>query len=294
MYSKVDSVRPGRIPALRLAAVPLAALAPGRRRGVCAGRSGRLARLGLHLLHAPRAEGAAICRVEGDGRELHQGRRRAQRDLARGPGLPRTGAPWTRCWPSAVGTTCRARDRPRHPELARAVLPLPTDDFAEYGRLVGELAQHARGVIDTWEILNEPDGSWFFEGTAQDYARMLNASYDAVKLRFPGARVALGESPRSPRAPGSTRCSRPAGAGFEIANIHVRGDLGSLAGAGGHGARSSRRTASAVRCGSPSTAIRPMRPTRPALASWAVRRRRRRTCGPRRSPLPTPGRGRSS
>jgi hypothetical protein len=89
----------------------------------------------------------------------------------------------------------------------------PPDDFAEYDQLVGELAQHARGVIDTWEILNEPDGSWFFEGTAQDYARMLNASYDAVKLRFPGARVALGESPRSPRAPGSTRCSRPAGAG---------------------------------------------------------------------------------
>ena len=39
-------------------------------------------------------------------------------------------------------------------------------DTAEFGALAGEVAKHARRTIDHWEILNEPDGDWAFEGTA--------------------------------------------------------------------------------------------------------------------------------
>ncbi|MGH2781648.1 MAG: hypothetical protein ACRDLA_09615, partial [Thermoleophilaceae bacterium] len=47
-------------------------------------------------------------------------------------------------------------------------------DPAEFGRLAAEVAAHARGSIDHWEILNEPDAEWAFKGEPEDYARMLS------------------------------------------------------------------------------------------------------------------------
>src|SRR5262245_55949133 len=65
----------------------------------------------------------------------------------------------------------------------------PPTDPAEFGALAGEIAAHAHGTIDDWEILNEPDGQWAFEGSAEDYARMLSAAHDQIAARAPGARV---------------------------------------------------------------------------------------------------------
>src|SRR4051812_30747073 len=64
-------------------------------------------------------------------------------------------------------------------------------DDRDYGRLSGEVGRHAAGVIDHWEIWNEPDAHWAFDGTAEDYARMLSAAFDAIKAREPGATVVL-------------------------------------------------------------------------------------------------------
>ncbi|MGH2712641.1 MAG: hypothetical protein ACRDM7_01915 [Thermoleophilaceae bacterium] len=97
---------------------------------------------------------------------------------------------------------------------------------AEFGRLAAEVAAHARGSIDHWEILNEPDANWAFKGGPRDYARMLGAAYDAIHARVPEARVVMGgvERPRERdwiermlATPGAD-----AGRKFDIAALHLR------------------------------------------------------------------------
>ena len=56
----------------------------------------------------------------------------------------------------------------------------PVSDPAAYARVAGEIAAHARGVIDDWEIRNEPDGPWAYRGTARDYAREFTAAAAAI------------------------------------------------------------------------------------------------------------------
>jgi hypothetical protein len=99
-------------------------------------------------------------------------------------------------------------------------------DPAEFGRLAGEVAAHAAGSIDYWQVLNEPDADWAFTGTAEDYARMLSAAHDAIKDRAPGARVVMGgvERPWESRwiervlaTPGADAASK-----FDIAAVHLR------------------------------------------------------------------------
>jgi hypothetical protein len=108
---------------------------------------------------------------------------------------------------------------------AEAALCAPRDP-AEFGRLAAEVAAHARGSIRHWEILNEPDADWAFKGTAEDYARMLSAAYDAIHARVPDARVVLGgvERPREPEwtermlaTPGADAARK-----FDIAALHLR------------------------------------------------------------------------
>lgn len=102
-------------------------------------------------------------------------------------------------------------------------------DENDYGRLSGEVAQHAAGVIDHWEIWNEPDGDWAFDGTAEEYARMLSAAFDAIRDRAPGAKVLLGGLMK-PHEPGwLQRVFDTPGADaihkFDIANVHLRGPV---------------------------------------------------------------------
>lgn len=108
---------------------------------------------------------------------------------------------------------------------ARATLCAARDP-GEFGRLAGELAAHARGRVEHWEILNEPDARWAFRGSPEDYARMLSAAHDAIKERAPGAQVVFGgvERPRE-RAWIARVLSTPganAAAKFDIAALHLR------------------------------------------------------------------------
>jgi hypothetical protein len=104
----------------------------------------------------------------------------------------------------------------------------PPADPRQWGREAGEIAAHTRGVIDEFEIINEPDGGWAFFGTPQQYASILAAAYDAIHAANPRARVALGglmNIGAGGRAWLSAVFATPganAAHKFDIANIHVR------------------------------------------------------------------------
>jgi hypothetical protein len=108
---------------------------------------------------------------------------------------------------------------------SKATICAPRDP-SEWGRLAGEVASHARGSIDHWEIVNEPDARWAFTGSAEDYARMLSAAYDAIKAGAPEAQVVFGgvERPREHdwiervlATPGADAAAK-----FDIAAVHLR------------------------------------------------------------------------
>jgi hypothetical protein len=104
----------------------------------------------------------------------------------------------------------------------------PPFDARAWGQAAGAVAAHTRGVIDDFEIINEPDGGWAFHGTAQQYAAILAASYDAIHAADPRALVALGGL-ENVGTYGQTWLSdvfatpgADASHKFDIANIHVR------------------------------------------------------------------------
>jgi hypothetical protein len=104
----------------------------------------------------------------------------------------------------------------------------PTADAAAWGREAGAIAAHTRGVIDDFEIINEPDARQSFLGTPQQYADILAASYASIHAADPAARVALGglmEIGPAGRAWLEAVLATPgvdAARSYDIANIHVR------------------------------------------------------------------------
>jgi hypothetical protein len=102
----------------------------------------------------------------------------------------------------------------------------PPRDPAEFGRLAAEVAEHASGSVRHWEILNEPDADWAFKGTAEDYAHMLSAAYDAIQARVPEARVVQGGVERPREREWTERMLATPGADaarkFDIAALHLR------------------------------------------------------------------------
>ena len=109
-------------------------------------------------------------------------------------------------------------------------------DPGQWARAAGEIAAHTRGVIDDFEIINEPDGGWSFLGSPGQYAVVLAAAHDAIHVSDPGARVVLGgimdTGPQGQQwmdavldTPGADAIHK-----FDVANIHVRG-LAAQAGA---------------------------------------------------------------
>jgi hypothetical protein len=103
-------------------------------------------------------------------------------------------------------------------------------DTTEFGRLAGAIAEHARGTIGHWEVLNEPDADWAFAGTPEQYAGMLRATHDAIKARVPDARVVLGGLQRPADPAWLDRVLATPGAdaihGFDVASLHLRGPVG--------------------------------------------------------------------
>ncbi|MEA2363273.1 MAG: polysaccharide biosynthesis protein PslG [Thermoleophilaceae bacterium] len=122
------------------------------------------------------------------------------------------------------GTPAWLSDCPKR-EPPKVTICAPRDP-AEWGRLAGEVAAHARGSIDHWEIVNEPDARWAFTGSAEDYARMLRASYDAIKARAPEAQVVFGGVERPREHEWIERVLATPGAdavhAFDIAAVHLR------------------------------------------------------------------------
>jgi hypothetical protein len=126
--------------------------------------------------------------------------------------------------PPAYISTCPER----WPDAGRCAAA----DNAEFGRLAGEIAAHSQDTVRHWEIVNEPDGNWAFEGTPEEYAAMLSAAYDGIKARAPDASVVLGGIMK-PHEPGwLERVFATPGADaihkFDIANVHLRGPVGAV------------------------------------------------------------------
>jgi hypothetical protein len=122
--------------------------------------------------------------------------------------------------PPAYISTC-----PTGPDPGRCAVA----DTAEFGRLAGEIAEHAQDTIRHWEILNEPDADWAFTGTPEQYATMLSAAHDGIKARVPDARVVLGGLQRPDQTEWLERVFATPGADaihmFDIANVHLRGPV---------------------------------------------------------------------
>ena len=114
----------------------------------------------------------------------------------------------------------------RWPDAGRC----PAADTEEYGKLAGEIAERAKDGIRTWEIVNEPDADWAFEGTPEEYAGMLSAAYDGIKTSVPDARVVLGGLQRPDQTGWLERVLATPGADaihkFDIASVHLRGPVG--------------------------------------------------------------------
>ena len=113
------------------------------------------------------------------------------------------------------------------PVLGLLLAPPAGADAEDFGRMAGLVAEHAAPAIDHWEVVNEPDGDWAFDGTAEEYALMLSAAYDEIKARAPGARVLFGGLMRPHEPAWVERVLATPGADalhkFDIANIHLRG-----------------------------------------------------------------------
>ena len=141
-----------------------------------------------------------------------------------GPAAPSatslTGRASTICWSCAASTTCgcsaccsaRPPTSPPVPSAGPTPGRCAAADTEEFGRLAGEIAEHAKDTIRHWEVVNEPDGDWAFEGTPEQYAAMLSAAHDGIKARVPDARMVLGgiQRPRRAGAGSSESSPRPA------------------------------------------------------------------------------------
>lgn len=117
----------------------------------------------------------------------------------------------------------------------------PPKDAQAYARLVSAIVRRTKPYIDTFEVLNEPDGAWNYTGIAQDYAATLSHCYDAIKRANPRARVLMGGVMGPYSMPWVDQVFATPGMGaadkFDVANVHVRG---TVAGAGGQVKRWSR------------------------------------------------------
>ena len=147
-------------------------------------------------------------------------------------GQPEDHPDWLRL--DAVLELSRRHELPILGILLRPPGAAPWEDPEAFGRLAAAVAAHARDMVVHWEILNEPDGAWAFDGTPEQYARLLRAAYDAIRSRVPEAMVAMGGlmTPEDPAwldrmlaTPGAD-----AAHAFDIANLHLRGQERALPG----------------------------------------------------------------
>ena len=68
----------------------------------------------------------------------------------------------------------------------------PPTDVDDYGRIARWAADHFKGRVAAWEVWNEPNLDYFWNGSATDYVRLLKAAYPQFKAGDPTAEVVLG------------------------------------------------------------------------------------------------------
>lgn len=103
--------------------------------------------------------------------------------------------------------------------------PRSYDQWADY---VFQTVSRYRNRVQHWEVWNEPDPDGFWEGTPGEYAHLLAVAYREVKRADPGAKVLLGGLiGHDPSVEFFQTImadpSYPAGANFDIMNIHTYG-----------------------------------------------------------------------
>ena len=108
-----------------------------------------------------------------------------------------------------------------------------TDDLSDYESEIAAIVQRADPVISNWEIWNEPDEGNFFSGTPLQYASMLRAAHDTIKAIDSQANVLFGGisglSGEEWLSQVFAAVGPDAAHAFDIANIHERNRLDSLA-----------------------------------------------------------------
>ena len=65
-------------------------------------------------------------------------------------------------------------------------------DPRRFARFVSALVERYRGQAPSWELWNEPDNEFYWLGTAEQFARLVEAGARAVRAADPAARVVLG------------------------------------------------------------------------------------------------------
>jgi hypothetical protein len=100
-------------------------------------------------------------------------------------------------------------------------------DMMAWEAFVAATATRYRGRVTRWEIWNEPDGSWYWRGSASQYAELLARAYRQIKLGDPTAVVVLGGLAQGGGANPDflqrilADPQYPAGAHFDHHNIHT-------------------------------------------------------------------------
>ena len=88
--------------------------------------------------------------------------------------------------------------------------PVSLDDWQDY---VSATVSHYKGMIDDWEVWNEPDSSGFLKlaGFASElrkpgvYVNLVSSAYKAAKAANPNARIVAGVGQKIRRSSGSRR-----------------------------------------------------------------------------------------
>jgi hypothetical protein len=100
-------------------------------------------------------------------------------------------------------------------------------DMAAWERFVAATVNRYRGRVSRWEIWNEPDGPWYWRGSAGQYAELLARAYRQVKRADPAALVLVGGLAQGGGAVGDFLqqilgdAAYPAGAYFDVHNVHT-------------------------------------------------------------------------
>lgn len=113
----------------------------------------------------------------------------------------------------------------------------PARDPGTWGALAGEIATRLRGVPVSYEIWNEPDGAWTFQGTPEQYGALLAAAVSAIHRADPQAPITNGGMMTPAAESGATwldAALSSAGASvwrsLSMLNVHIRGPENTLAG----------------------------------------------------------------